>query len=113
MIEKLLAQNEGQTLEFKESTKSLLPIIKAVVAFANTAGGVIVIGVEDKSKKIIGYSVEPGRKITEKLKKYPEVHISPCSYDSDESRTNVKNIWVENMVSALKGNPKNIWVGTK
>ena len=54
MIEKLLAQNEGQTLEFKESTKSLLPIIKAVVAFANTAGGVIVIGVEDKSKKIIG-----------------------------------------------------------
>lgn len=52
-------------------------------------------------------------KITEKLKKYSQVHISPCSYDSDESRNNVKNIWIENMISALRGNPKNVWFGTK
>src|SRR3990167_10493491 len=39
MIEKLLLENEGKTLEFKESTKSLTNIIKTVVAFANTSGG--------------------------------------------------------------------------
>ena len=66
-----------------------------------------------KSNKISGYSVEPGRKVTDKLKKYPQVHISPCSYDSPESRENVKKIWIENMVSALKNKPKNVWVGTK
>jgi phosphoglycerate dehydrogenase-like enzyme len=66
-----------------------------------------------KSNKISGYSVEPGRKVTDKLKKYPQVHISPCSYDSPESRENVKKIWIENMVSALRNKPNNVWVGTK
>ena len=27
---------------------------------------------------------------TEKLNKFKQVHISPCSFDSDESRNNVK-----------------------
>jgi len=54
MIQKLLARNEGKTLEFKENAESLNGIIKTVIAFANTAGGIIVIGVEDKGaiKKI-------------------------------------------------------------
>jgi lactate dehydrogenase-like 2-hydroxyacid dehydrogenase len=66
-----------------------------------------------KSNKISGYSVEPGRKITEKLKKYPQVHISPCSYDSPESRDNVKKLWIDNMISALENKPENVWLGTK
>lgn len=54
MIDKLLSENEGKTLEFKENTNSPLQIIKTAIAFANTAGGIILIGVEDKTKKIIG-----------------------------------------------------------
>jgi ATP-dependent DNA helicase RecG len=54
MIEELLSREEGKTLEFKESTQSLSNIIKTVIAFANTAGGIIVIGVQDRTKKIIG-----------------------------------------------------------
>jgi lactate dehydrogenase-like 2-hydroxyacid dehydrogenase len=65
-----------------------------------------------KSDKIIGYSVEPGRAITDKLKKYPQVHISPCSYDSDESRKNVKSTWINNMITAIKGHPENVWAGS-
>ncbi len=53
MIQDLLKKEEGKTLEFKENTTSLVGIIKTVVAFANTAGGTLVIGVEDKSKKIV------------------------------------------------------------
>lgn len=56
MIEKLLATNEGKTLEFKETTQSLSSIIKTVVAFANTAGGILVIGVQDRTKKVVGIS---------------------------------------------------------
>ena len=54
MIEILLSREEGKNLEFKENTSSLQPIVRTIVAFANTAGGVIVIGVQDKTKKVIG-----------------------------------------------------------
>jgi predicted HTH transcriptional regulator len=54
MIEELLQQEEGKTLEFKENTKSLDGIIHTIIAFANTAGGKILIGVKDKTKEVVG-----------------------------------------------------------
>jgi len=54
MLESLVTQEEGKTLEFKENTKPLKSIIRTVVAIANTAGGYIVVGVSDGDKKIIG-----------------------------------------------------------
>jgi len=54
MVEELLSQEEGKTLEFKENTSSLQKIVQTIVAFANTAGGMLVIGIKDKSKKVIG-----------------------------------------------------------
>ena len=46
-LQKLLAQPEGKTLEFKRDLSSLKPILKTLVAFANTAGGTIIIGRSD------------------------------------------------------------------
>lgn len=54
MIAELLLQEEGKTLEFKENTKGLDGIIHTVIAFANTAGGKVVIGIKDKTKEIVG-----------------------------------------------------------
>jgi predicted HTH transcriptional regulator len=54
MLKELLAKEEGKTLEFKENTQSLQKIIQTIIAFANTAGGTLVIGVKDKTKEIIG-----------------------------------------------------------
>jgi predicted HTH transcriptional regulator len=54
MIEELIRQEEGKTLEFKENTKGLDRIIHTIVAFANTAGGKILIGIKDKTKEIVG-----------------------------------------------------------
>ena len=51
LLLELLSKEEGKTLEFKENATSLDGIVKTIVAFANTAGGTIVIGVEDKTKK--------------------------------------------------------------
>jgi predicted HTH transcriptional regulator len=56
MLEELLAQQEGKTLEFKANTQGLQKIIQTIIAFANTAGGMIVVGVEDKTKDVIGLS---------------------------------------------------------
>jgi len=54
MLEQLLARPESKTLEFKENANSLPKIIQTVIAFANTAGGTLVIGVQDKTKAVVG-----------------------------------------------------------
>jgi predicted HTH transcriptional regulator len=46
-ITELLASPEGKTLEFKRDLSSLKQIMKTVIAFANTAGGTLVIGRND------------------------------------------------------------------
>lgn len=53
-IHVLLKSSEGKTLEFKQDLSSPLGILRTMVAFANTAGGTIVLGVEDKTKYICG-----------------------------------------------------------
>ncbi len=52
-VSALLAASEGKTLEFKRDLSSLLPVLKTLVAFANTAGGTLVIGVGD-DRSIVG-----------------------------------------------------------
>jgi len=54
MIQSYLARDEGKTLEFKENCKFLQHIVQTAVAFANTAGGSIVIGVRDRTKEVVG-----------------------------------------------------------
>ncbi|MBI5232408.1 MAG: putative DNA binding domain-containing protein [Coriobacteriales bacterium] len=50
----ILTQNEGKTLEFKRDVSSPMPILRTIVAFANTAGGTVLIGVEDRTREVIG-----------------------------------------------------------
>ena len=49
----LLKQSEGKTLEFKQDLSSPKPIMKSLVAFANTAGGRLIVGVTD-DRRIVG-----------------------------------------------------------
>ena len=53
-IAALITTDEGKTLEFKKDISSPRNLLKTLVAFANTAGGRIVIGVEDKTRRPIG-----------------------------------------------------------
>ncbi len=50
----LIKRNEGKTLEFKRDLSSPEGILKTIVAFANTAGGAVVVGVEDGTKRVCG-----------------------------------------------------------
>jgi predicted HTH transcriptional regulator len=45
----LLKRNEGKALEYKRDLSSPDGILRTLVAFANTAGGTVVIGVDDGS----------------------------------------------------------------
>ena len=52
-LQELLLQPEGKTLEFKRDLSSLKPILKTLVAFANTAGGTLVIG-RTNAERVVG-----------------------------------------------------------
>jgi len=53
-VKELILRGENETVEFKSSFKS--DAIETVVAFANTKGGVILIGVDD-SKRVVGLDI--------------------------------------------------------
>ena len=54
IIAELLKTDEGKTLEFKRDISSPRNLLKTLVAFANTAGGRVIIGVEDKTRAPVG-----------------------------------------------------------
>lgn len=56
-VKALLKQDEGVQLDFKHSIKNQLKIAKTMIAFANTAGGKIVIGISDK-KQVTGIDAD-------------------------------------------------------
>lgn len=53
-LAELLARPEGKTLEFKRDLSSPDGALKTLVAFANTSGGTLVLGVEDESRHVRG-----------------------------------------------------------
>ncbi|HAU1639243.1 TPA: hypothetical protein JBJ29_12985 [Legionella pneumophila] len=75
MLELFLNQEEGKQLEFKENTASPSRIIQTIIAFANTAGGTIVIGIKDKTKEAVG--VSDVLKVEEKIANMVADSIAP------------------------------------
>ena len=53
-IDTILRSPESKTVEFKRDLSSPDGVLRSIVAFANSAGGVLVIGVEDGTKRVIG-----------------------------------------------------------
>jgi len=50
----LLKRPEGKTLEYKRDLSSREGVLKTLVAFANTAGGVVAIGIENETRRVLG-----------------------------------------------------------
>ncbi len=50
----ILRRPEGKTLEFKRDLSSPEGLLRTVVAFANTAGGTVLLGVEDGTRRVRG-----------------------------------------------------------
>jgi len=81
-VTELIKKNESKTLEFKRDFSSPDNIIRTIIAFANTSGGVILIGIEDKDKHICG--VKNPLDIEEKLANLITDTISPRMIPSIE-----------------------------
>jgi ATP-dependent DNA helicase RecG len=57
-LQELLTRPGGKTLELKRDLTSPNGVVKTIVAFANTAGGILLIGVDDPTRTVRGV-VEP------------------------------------------------------
>ena len=53
-LAQLIRQPEGKTLEFKRDLSSPEKILRTVVAYANTSGGTILIGIDDATRDVRG-----------------------------------------------------------
>lgn len=71
----LLRRPEGKTLEFKRDLSSPKGVLRTIVAFANTAGGIVLIGVEDKTHNVSG--VEDPRAMEERIANLVSDRIVP------------------------------------
>lgn len=74
-LENILKNEEGKQLEYKRDLSSPKNIMQTIVAFGNTAGGVILIGIEDGSKEVVG--VENPTQEEEKLANIIADSIAP------------------------------------
>ena len=63
-VKKLIRDKEGNHLDFKQKITPKEKIAKTLSAFANTEGGMILIGVSDK-KRIIGIDLEEEKYMVE------------------------------------------------
>jgi ATP-dependent DNA helicase RecG len=53
-IAELLAEREGTRLDFKRDLSGMARVLETVCSFLNTAGGTLVVGVEDRARSPIG-----------------------------------------------------------
>lgn len=73
-IEQMILQGESATLEFKKELGEPFAIIQTVVAFANTEGGSILIGVNDDGN-VVG--IDEIRKAKKKISEWVESRCDP------------------------------------
>jgi predicted HTH transcriptional regulator len=84
-IRNLIAKGEGQDLDFKYYISSASKIAKTLVAFANSSGGRLLIGVKDNGNIVGVESEEEVYMIQLAAERYcrPEVKLEMTSWDTD------------------------------
>jgi len=73
----IISQGESETIECKESTGEWKEIIKTISAFANTKGGIIIIGISSKDK-VLGIQI--GQKTIEDLVNKINLNTDPKTF---------------------------------
>ena len=75
---------ETTRVQFKREFTSQKEIAKEIIAFANSQGGLILFGVEDKTGKLIGLSYEQIQQISRDLANTAQEQVRPIIYIETE-----------------------------
>ncbi|MBP8708323.1 MAG: putative DNA binding domain-containing protein [Caldisericia bacterium] len=81
----LISKGESSTLQFKENVQNEVSIAQEMIAFANTEGGIILIGVNDKTWEITGLSRDDVNRLNNLLVNAAEQQVKPPIYITTEN----------------------------
>lgn len=85
LLRKYLKDGEGTTLDFKQSVSSAAKIAKTMVSFANTKGGVLLMGVRD-NKTLCGVRSEDEKYMLDMAAHFycrPELNIEIIEHEAE------------------------------
>ena len=100
----LIGNGETTRVQFKRDVNNVISVAQEMVAFSNTKGGLILIGVDDKTGKIIGLSFQDIQRINNLLSTAAQDHVKSPIFISTET-VNVDNSRVV-VVSVPEGSDK-------
>lgn len=76
----LCSLGETTTVQYKLEFTTQKQITEELVALANTRGGIIIFGAEDKTGKLVGLSYEQLQYISRELGNTANEHVRPTIY---------------------------------
>jgi ATP-dependent DNA helicase RecG len=86
----IISNGETTKVQFKSDVNNVISISQEMVAFANTKGGQIIIGVDDKTGNILGLSFQDIQRINNLLSTAAQDHVKSPIFISTET-VNVNN----------------------
>lgn len=84
-IVELIGNGETTRVQFKNDVNNVISIAQEMVAFSNTKGGLILIGVDDKTGKILGLSFQDIQRINNLLSTAAQDHVKSPIFISTET----------------------------
>jgi len=73
-VRQICAGGEGRQVEFKRGLPGPVKTARSLCAFANTRGGMLLVGITDKGRV---YGVENAREVVRSLREIARQHVSP------------------------------------
>lgn len=101
-ILELIGNGETTKVQFKSNVNNIISISQEMVAFSNTKGGLILIGVDDKTGNIIGLSFQDIQRINNLLSTAAQDHVkSPIFITTETVNINNKRMIVVTVPEGL------------
>jgi ATP-dependent DNA helicase RecG len=92
-LKDIILSGENSKVQFKRDIKNVIQIAQEIVAFANTLGGIIIIGVDDKNGDIVDISFQDIQRINNLLSTASSDHVkSPIIITTDAVRIDDKTV---------------------
>ena len=108
---KLVAEGEGQHLEFKHKISHPEKVVREMIAFANSDGGTILVGVDDNGELVgLKYPDEELLTLDEALQKFVK---QPLVYHDSLIRLNEKKFVLRLDVPPSEKPPIYFWISAK
>ena len=84
-LKTIISLGENSRVEFKEHFSKDIAIADEIVAFANSKGGYLIFGIEDKTGNVKGLSYEEIQKISSQVGNTANENIRPTLYVESET----------------------------